>query len=169
MIVYEKNNKLNINFDNEVNENPDLQISKEDGKTQVLIDAKNQVNPLPIPVLPKDVGKTIVVNEDGSYELVDNNPLIVTFSGLSALNTATCDKTWAEIQAAIVTGRNIRLRYATGIFGILDLIYGERQGSINGYFYYNLNPTDTDSLYVSISCAIDSDNNIVIDIHTNID
>lgn len=38
MLMYEKNNKLNINFDNEVSETPDLQISKEDGKTQVLID-----------------------------------------------------------------------------------------------------------------------------------
>lgn len=40
MLVYEKNNKLNINFDNEVSENPDLQINKEDGKTQVLIDGQ---------------------------------------------------------------------------------------------------------------------------------
>jgi hypothetical protein len=40
MLVYEKNNKLNINFDNEISENPDLQIGKEDGKTEVLIDGQ---------------------------------------------------------------------------------------------------------------------------------
>lgn len=40
MLVYEKNNKLNINFDNEVSEQPDLQISKEDGKTSVKIDGQ---------------------------------------------------------------------------------------------------------------------------------
>lgn len=40
MLIYEKNNKLNINFDNEVSEQPDLQISKEDGKTEVLVDGQ---------------------------------------------------------------------------------------------------------------------------------
>jgi hypothetical protein len=40
MLIYEKNNKLNINFDNEISENPDLQIGKEDGKTQVLVDGQ---------------------------------------------------------------------------------------------------------------------------------
>jgi hypothetical protein len=40
MLIYEKNNKLNINFDNEVSEQPDLQISKEDGKTSVKIDGQ---------------------------------------------------------------------------------------------------------------------------------
>ena len=40
MLIYEKDNKLNINFDNEVSEQPDLQISKEDGKTEVLIDGQ---------------------------------------------------------------------------------------------------------------------------------
>ena len=42
MLIYEKNNKLNINFDNEVSEQPDLQISKEDGKTQILIDGQQE-------------------------------------------------------------------------------------------------------------------------------
>ena len=41
MLIYEKNNKLNINFDNEVSEQPDLQISKEDGKTSVTIDGQS--------------------------------------------------------------------------------------------------------------------------------
>ena len=40
MLIYENNNKLNINFDNEVSENPDLQIGKEDGKTEVLINGQ---------------------------------------------------------------------------------------------------------------------------------
>lgn len=40
MLIYKKNNKLNINFDNEVSEQPDLQISKEDGKTSVKIDGQ---------------------------------------------------------------------------------------------------------------------------------
>ena len=40
MLIYEKNNKLNINFDNEVSENPDLQIGKDGDKTEVLVDGK---------------------------------------------------------------------------------------------------------------------------------
>ncbi len=40
MLIYEKENKLNINFDNEVSGQPDLQISKEDGKTSVTIDGQ---------------------------------------------------------------------------------------------------------------------------------
>lgn len=40
MIIYEKDNKLNINFENIVEGEPDLQISKESGKTEVLIDGQ---------------------------------------------------------------------------------------------------------------------------------
>ena len=38
MLVYEKNNKLNISFDNEIKENPDLQIGKSGDKTEILVD-----------------------------------------------------------------------------------------------------------------------------------
>ena len=41
MLIYEKNNKLNISFDNEVNENPDLQIGKSGDKTEVLVDGSS--------------------------------------------------------------------------------------------------------------------------------
>lgn len=40
MLIYEKDNKLNINFENSVEETPDLQISKESGKTEVKIDGQ---------------------------------------------------------------------------------------------------------------------------------
>ena len=40
MLIYEKNNKLNISFDNEIKENPDLQIGKEDGKTEIMVDGQ---------------------------------------------------------------------------------------------------------------------------------
>lgn len=38
MLLYEKNNKLNISFDNEIKENPDLQIGKSGDKTEILVD-----------------------------------------------------------------------------------------------------------------------------------
>jgi hypothetical protein len=41
MLIYEKNNKLNISFDNEINENPDLQIGKSGDKTEILVDGNS--------------------------------------------------------------------------------------------------------------------------------
>lgn len=48
MLIYEKNNKLNINFDNEVGENPDVQI----GKDEINLDGStiNKDSVLPPPV-----------------------------------------------------------------------------------------------------------------------
>ena len=41
MLIYEKDNKLNINFDNEINENPDLQIGKSGDKTQISVNGQS--------------------------------------------------------------------------------------------------------------------------------
>lgn len=40
MLIYEKDNKLNINFENTVDGEPDLQIGKDGDKTEVLIDGQ---------------------------------------------------------------------------------------------------------------------------------
>ena len=40
MLIYEKDNKLNINFENSVDGEPDLQIGKDGDKTEVLIDGQ---------------------------------------------------------------------------------------------------------------------------------
>ncbi len=40
MLVYEKNNKLNINFENSIEEQPDIVLGKEDGKTEILVDGQ---------------------------------------------------------------------------------------------------------------------------------
>lgn len=39
MLIYEKDNKLNISFENKT-ENPDVVLGKEDGKTQILVDGQ---------------------------------------------------------------------------------------------------------------------------------
>lgn len=75
-----KNNKLNINFDNEISENPDLQIGKEDGETQVLIDGQPG-DGLPVPSLPDDVGKVPTVQNDGSYGLENGGSSLNKFVG----------------------------------------------------------------------------------------
>jgi hypothetical protein len=109
MLIYEKNNKLNINFDNEINENPDLQIGKNGDKTEVLVDGSS--NPtIPVPVLPEDVGKTIVVNEDGSYALANAGggstaPLVVSFTASPPSFQVVCDKSYSEIKNAYDSGR----------------------------------------------------------------
>lgn len=105
MLIYEKNNKLNINFDNEISENPDVQIGKDGDKTEVLINGSS--NPaIPVPVLPEDVGKTIVVNEDGSYALAEagggSNIFRVIISGEG--KNITADKSYEEILVAYTNG-----------------------------------------------------------------
>lgn len=41
MLIYEKENRLNINFENSVNETPDIQIGKDGDKTQILVDGQS--------------------------------------------------------------------------------------------------------------------------------
>ena len=95
MIIYEKENKLNINFDNSTEAEPDVVISKEDG--QVVIEAGGE----PI---------------GGGSE-----PLVVTFSGTSEGGDAACDKTWAEISQAYNGGRTINAFYYDSQFGLFGL------------------------------------------------
>lgn len=40
MLIYEKDNKLNINFENSTEEQPDISIGKEDGKTEIMVDGQ---------------------------------------------------------------------------------------------------------------------------------
>lgn len=96
MLIYEKNNKLNINFDNEVSENPDLQIGKDGDKTEVLIDGQPG---------------------GGSG---GSSPFIVTFSGNDDENTSACDKTWEQIVEAYTSGKQIITRYTEDGYFIYD-------------------------------------------------
>lgn len=112
MLIYEKNNKLNINFDNEISENPDIQIGKDGDKTEVLVDGSS--NPtIPVPVLPEDVGKAIVVNEDGSYALATpsggSNLFVVSLrkEGEAGAEDIFADKTASEIYDAFIAGKQI--------------------------------------------------------------
>ncbi len=102
MLIYEKNNKLNINFENEINEDPDIQISKENGETQVLIDGQpvgsntpksviadeQTVTPEPDESMPEFYNKiTIIPNENfdqtnlpSQIELViDEESILLTY------------------------------------------------------------------------------------------
>ena len=86
MIIYEKENKLNINFDNSTEAEPDVAISKEDG--QVNIEAGGQP-----------------IGGGGSEQFV------VTFSGTTEGGNAECDKTLAEVVDAFASGKQVLFRY----------------------------------------------------------
>ena len=91
MIVYEKNNKLNINFENEL-DNPDIEIGKGEIKLGESEITANSVLPVPE---EGDAGKVPTVQDDGSYALADaggsGGVFIVTNTN------GTLDKTWQEI------------------------------------------------------------------------
>ncbi len=80
MLIYEKNNKLNINFDNEVSENPDLQIGKSGDKTEVLIDGQ-----------PGGSGSGV-------------EPVIVTLTQTSETDGTWSGATWEELVNAYYHG-----------------------------------------------------------------
>ena len=78
MLIYEKDNKLNINFDNEVSEQPDLQIGKSGDKTQISVNGQS--------------------SGGGSFVIHVNE--ITTDNGTKY----ELDKTWQEISDAIEAG-----------------------------------------------------------------
>lgn len=91
MLVYEKDNKLNINFENSVNESPDLSIGKSGDKTQILVDGQE--------------------SGGGSSVFVVN---IAKKSDDSS--TIALDKTWKEIHDAIVSGTPVYMK-GTHVWG----------------------------------------------------
>lgn len=103
MLVYEKNNKLNINFENSVTESPNISIGEEDNKTKILVDGKSldnssltpeslletvenmteeNINQLREDILPKasisDAGKSLMIDENGKYYLSNSVALNAT-------------------------------------------------------------------------------------------
>ena len=91
MLIYEKENKLNINFNNEVSEQPDLQISKEDGKTSVTIDGQ-----------PSGGG--------------GGGSLIVHWTTVSEGYEFRTDKTWKEIHDALENGNQVVILFTNDQF-----------------------------------------------------
>jgi hypothetical protein len=103
MIVYEKNNKLNINFENSVTKSPNISIGEEDNKTKILIDGEplddssltpeslletvenmteENIDQLREDILPEasisDAGKSLMVDENGKYYLSNSVALNAT-------------------------------------------------------------------------------------------
>lgn len=104
-----------------------------------------------------DKGKVLSVSDSGAPAWEDKGPLVVTFSGTTAGGDATCNKTWAEIQAA---GDNIRVIYNNGRVSYL-LTPKKKTGIgslLEGTYLYIEDPADiVNSFYVAISCTINSE------------
>lgn len=106
MLIYEKNNKLNINFDNEVGENPDVQIGKDGINLDGATISKDSV--LPTPNIEEDIGKTVVVDENGMYALGEKKTYTATGQMTSATEgTWTSDYDFSELQEAFLEGNNV--------------------------------------------------------------
>lgn len=59
MLIYEKDNKLNINFENSVDGEPDLQIGKDGDKTKILVDGQESGGGSNAPLICTDTGGTL--------------------------------------------------------------------------------------------------------------
>lgn len=88
MLIYEKENKLNINFENSVNETPDVQIGKDGDKTQILVDGQESGG---------GSGGALIVT------MTEDQP----GEGLSWLS----ETTFGEVYDAYVAGRPVWFKY----------------------------------------------------------
>ena len=126
MLIYEKDNKLNISFENNMDET-DIVVGKDEVKIGEATISDNNVLPVPE---EGDTGKVPVVQSDGSYAL-DNvgggsEPFVVMFSGTTANSDAACDKTFDEISESYADGKDIVLKYRSNsdignIVSVFDL------------------------------------------------
>lgn len=128
MLIYEKDNKLNINFENSMQETPDLQIGKDGDKTEVLIDGSS--NPtIPTPAI-EDNGKFLGVS-NGEYALASaggsNAPIYIEFSNNAT--TWTSAKSFQEIVTAYMAGTIIFCGVANREYGQVTSFAFDRTGT----------------------------------------
>ena len=109
MIVYEKNNKLNINFENEL-DNPDIEIGKNEIK---LGDSEISQNSLCPPPTIEDRGKVVTVQEDGTYGLnnLSGGDSIFIVNEMREGKQSFLDKTYEEIINAYNQKKLVVLRF----------------------------------------------------------
>lgn len=123
MIVYEKNNKLNINFENDL-DNPDIEI----GKGEINVDGNNIVN--------------------GGGGGGNSDLFVVTFGQTESDEPElTADKTYSEIIEAMQGGKIV----VFNIFGLCSFVGRASTGELSAYFYdYMAISADTPSYTVRV-------------------
>ena len=159
MLIYEKDNKLNISFENNMEET-DIVVGKDEVKIGEATISDSNVLPVPE---EGDTGKVPTVQEDGSYALANvgggSSPLVVTFSGTTTGGDATCDKTWDEISE---NRNNVSLFYKNGIVltNLSPVFIGD--STILGNYYSVGDPSSPTDEFVKISASIQSNNQVNI-------
>ena len=123
-------------------------------------------NVLPV-ATEEDAGKVPTVQDDGSYALANagcgSSPLVVTFSGTTADGNAACDKTWAEISAAITAGKEIKMQYQIGITCYSLVFSKDGDVNIKGTYTYISNPSNPNNgYYYAIYCFVNIANNVYL-------
>lgn len=107
-----------------------------------------------------DAGKVLAVNSLGRpvWE-APSGPLVVMFLGTTAESDAVCDKTWAQIEAALTAGRPITAVYDTGRKkNTLNVAIWS--GGLQGTYIDISDPTNPGDSYTRISCIIDRSNRV---------
>lgn len=163
MLIYEKDNKLNISFENNMEET-DIVVGKDEVKIGEATISDSNVLPVPE---EGDTGKVPTVQDDGTYALANasggSEPLVVTFDYNSHDQEWSVDKTFAEIDNAYNSGSTIIffINYFTGVavrfeegsvigYGCTIIGANEDSGIINGVQMYSLSILNDNTL----SCGV---------------
>lgn len=165
MLIYEKDNKLNISFENNMDET-DIVVGKDEVKIGEATISDNNVLPVPE---EGDTGKVPTVQEDGSYALANAGgggaaPFVVTFNYDSHDELWTVDKTFTEINNAYNSGSTIIffINYFTGVavrfeengaigYGCTIIGANQDSGTINGVQMYILSILNNNTLICSMA------------------
>lgn len=110
-----------------------------------------------------DKGKVLSVSDSGAPVWENRDSLIVTFSGTTDGDDATCDRTWEDIQTAISAGKTLALRYQRDEKVYIQLLYSTYPIFIQGSYTYVGSPENpTASDYLVIYCSLDRYNGVEI-------
>ena len=153
MLIYEKDNKLNISFENNMDET-DIVVGKDEVKIGEATISDSNVLPVPE---EGDIGKVPVVQEDGSYALAnaDGGGVLIVYE-----NNGTLDKTWAEINAAartrgvvVINVDDAENETSVTLFVPYSVTYGAEKGykvTIENSEYVSEYVTDTPNGYPTL-------------------
>ena len=120
MLVYEKDNKLNINFDNKVDNSPDLSIGKSGDKTQILVDGQ-----------PSGGGGALIVT------MIQDVP----GTGLEW----SSETTYGEVYEAMLAGRPVFFKCEGGPINVDNQEHNERP--VYPVLYIDFTPASSEPPY----------------------
>lgn len=122
--------------------------------TEVSFDSSNIVSSITV----LGLGFSVVNN----VEPVDDGPLFIIFSGITSYSEVSCNKTWAEIQAAYNAGRLIFAKHVTVYYD------GTSDSYVDLSLYYDKNRLYGEYLHVySVESPADSYTRVQVNMNAN--